>query len=166
MCCWVPLWLSGRTLAPRTRELYDGLWTRYIGPRLGGFTFPELTPTVIRIWHAGLVTAKRPGPVTVAKAYRLLRVVTNDAMRDGLLDRAPCTIRGAGVERSPEMRTVSPAQVAALVNACPQHLQAMVMTAAFTGLRWGELAGLCVGSVDLSGATIRVEREQRILKSR
>jgi hypothetical protein len=43
-----------------------------------------------------------PGPVTVAKAYRLLRTILNAAVEDGLLVRNPCTIKGAGVERSPE----------------------------------------------------------------
>ena len=151
-------WLSGRTLAPRTRELYDGLWSRYIAKTLGSCRFGELTPTAVRVWHSGLVTAARPGPVTVAKAYRLLCTVTNDAVRDGLLLRSPCTIRGAGSERSPEMRTITVEQVLALSKAMPAHLSVMVMVAAFSGLRWGELTGLTRGSVDTSAGTIRVHQ--------
>jgi hypothetical protein len=115
-------WLAGRTLAPRTRELYDGLWTRYISKTLGNLRFGELTPTAVRVWHSGLVTATRPGPVTVAKAYRLLSTVTNDAVRDGLLLRSPCAIRGAGSERSPEMRTITVAEVLTLSKAMPAHI--------------------------------------------
>lgn len=151
-------WLTGRALAPRTRELYDGLWTRYIGKTLGGLRFGELTPTTVRVWHSSLVTAARPGPVTVAKAYRLLNTVTNDAVRDGLLLRSPCTIRGAGSERSPEMRTITVQEVLALSRAMPEHLATMVIVAAFSGLRWGELTGLTRGSVDTSAGTIRVHQ--------
>jgi integrase len=138
--------------------LYDGLWTRYIGKTLGGLRFGELTPTAVRVWHSSLVAAARPGPVTVAKAYRLLNTVTNDAVRDGLLLRSPCTIRGAGSERSPEMRTITVDEVIALSKAMPSHLSAMVMVAAFGGLRWGELTGLARGAVDISAGTLRVHQ--------
>ena len=42
------------------------------------------------------------GPVTVAKAYRLLKAVLDTAVDDGLIRRNPCRIKGAGNEHSPE----------------------------------------------------------------
>lgn len=38
------------------------------------------------------------GPVTVAKAYRLLKAILNTAVDDGLIRRNPCRIKGAGTD--------------------------------------------------------------------
>ena len=47
------------------------------------------------------------------------------------------------------MRFATVAQVAALADAIPRRYRALVLVAAYTGLRWGELAGLRVKRVDL-----------------
>jgi integrase len=47
------------------------------------------------------------------------------------------------------MRFATVAEVAALADAIPQRFRALVLVAAYTGLRWGELAGLRVKRVDL-----------------
>ena len=58
--------------------------------------------------HQGHATEqKRPfGPVTVAKAYRLLHSIMNTAVEDGKIRRNPCRIKGAGQEYSPERPVV------------------------------------------------------------
>ncbi len=91
----------------------------------------------------------KPGPVTVAKAYRLLRSILNDAVEDGLLARNPCTIRGAGVERSPERPVASIAEVYGLADAIEDRYRLMVLLATFCGLRLGELLALRRDRVDL-----------------
>jgi site-specific recombinase XerC len=47
------------------------------------------------------------------------------------------------------MRLATVAQVTALADAIPRRYRALVLVAAYTGLRWGELAGLRVKRVDL-----------------
>lgn len=71
----------------------------------------------------------------------------------------PCTIKGAAPERSPEMRTAIIDQVAKLAEAVPPWYRALVLLAAYGGLRWGELAGLCRRHVDLAGGTVTVEQQ-------
>jgi hypothetical protein len=78
---------------------------------LGQCRFENLTTAAVREWHTALVRSEVPGPVTVAKAYRLLRTILNRAVEDGLLSRNPCIIRGAGVERSPERPVATIEQV-------------------------------------------------------
>jgi hypothetical protein len=81
-------WLENRPeLRPRTRELYGVLLRLHIGPDLGGCRFGSLTTAEVRAWHAALLRKGKPGPVTVAKAYRLLRCILNDAVEDGPLVR-------------------------------------------------------------------------------
>jgi integrase len=143
-------WLENRPeLRPRTRELYGGLLRLHIEPHLGKCRFGSLSTAEVRAWHAALLRQGKPGPVTVAKAYRLLRSILNDAVEDGLLVRNPCTIRGAGVERSPERPIASIAQVYGLADAIEDRYRLMVLLATFCGLRLGELLALRRDRVDV-----------------
>lgn len=113
----------------------------------------------MRAWRASLLRAGRPGPTTIAKAYRLLSSVMATAVVDNIVSRNPCIEKGAGVERSPEMRVVTPEQVAAIANAIEPRYRALVLTAAYAGCRWGELAALRQRSLDLLRGTLVVEEQ-------
>jgi integrase len=159
-------WLANRAdLRPRTRELYAGLFRLHIEPSLGGCRFDDLTSATVRAWHGRMLQAGKPGPVTVAKAYRLLRTVLNDAVEDGLLVRNPCTIRGAGVERSPERPTASVAQVYELADAIEPRYRLMILLATFCGLRLGELLALRRGTVNLLHRRLEVVEQLQELSS-
>ena len=45
-------------------------------------------------------------------------------------------VKGAGTEHHAEMQIATPEQVFALVNAVRATLEALVFTAAYSGLRW------------------------------
>jgi integrase len=95
-------------------------------------------------------------PSTVAKAYRLLSRILGAAVEAGYLLRNPCTVKGAGQERAPEMRFATVAQVAALADAINPRYRALILVAAYGGLRWGELVGLRVRRVDLLHGRVTV----------
>jgi integrase len=97
----------------------------------------------VRSWLAGLEGAA-VSPNTVAKAYRLLARIMDTAVEAGLIVRNPCSVKGAATERAPEMRVATVAQVAALAQAIDPRFRALVLVAAYAGLRWGELVGLRV----------------------
>lgn len=127
----------------------------------------RLSPAVVRAWEAaGRPMPPRPaadvpekaGRSAVTNAYRLLRAVLNVAVTDGLLDRNPCQIKGAGESRSAERGTASPAEVAALAAHMPRRLSAAVILAAWSGLRAGELFALARRHVNLEARTVTVER--------
>jgi integrase len=95
---------------------------------------------------------------TVAKTYRLLKAIMGTAVGDGIVQRNPCRVRGAGQDRSPERPVLSVGEVVALVEVMPERYRALVLLAAFGSLRWGELAALRRCDVDEEHGTIRVER--------
>ncbi len=144
-------WVNERPgLAPKTVVLYEGLFRLHIRPRLGAVELGDLTPQAVRSWRRDLLEAG-VGSVTVAKAYRLLKAIMNTAVDDELIRRNPCRIKGAGVERSPERQILTVEQVYVIAGAVRPWFSALVLLAAFTGLRWGELMALRRRHLDLDG---------------
>ncbi len=143
-------WLAAKVaLRTRTLELYRSNINRHIAPELGAVKLTDLSPTIIRRWHAGLASSGL-APATTAKVYRLLSAILATAVADEIVVRNPCVVKSAGVERSPERPIATVNQVYALAAL-------WFLTAAFTGLRWGELAGLQRRRVDLLHGVLRVE---------
>lgn len=143
-------------LAPRTVVLYEGLLRLHIEPTLGKLELSAVTPGRVRAWRSSLL-AGGVGQVTVAKTYRLLRAVMNTAVDDELIRRNPCRIKGAGREVTAERSVVSVEQVYRVAAAIERRWRALVLLAAFGGLRWGELAGLRRGRLDLKAGTVQVD---------
>ena len=81
------------------------------------------------------------------------------AVEAGLIVRNPCSVKGAATERAPEMRVATVAQVAALAEAIDPRFRALVLVAAYAGLRWGELVGLRAKRVDLLHGRITVSEQ-------
>ncbi len=158
-------WLADRPqLRPRTRELYDGLLRLHIIPSLGSVELRKLSPSAVRGWHSALLRAGQPGPPTVAKAYRLLHAILATATTDELIVKNPCVIVGAGVERAPERQVITVAQVWELAAAVEPRYRALVLMAAFTGLRRGELFGLTRSRIDLLHNTVTVAEQRQQLR--
>lgn len=136
---------DGEPLRPRTQELYRGLLKLHITPDLGDYELVRLTAPIVRRWHAALV--ENAGRTTGAKAYRLLRAVLHTAVADGAVARNPCNIRGAGEERSPERPVLTVEQVDLLAATVPPRFRALILVAAYSGLRLGELLALRRSSI-------------------
>jgi integrase len=157
---WAERWIQtrrgrdGAPLRPRTRALYEQLLRTHIVPELGAVKLHDLTPAIVRTWHAGLAGSTAP-----AKAYRLLRAMMSTAVDDELVARNPCRVKGAGVERAPERPLPTGDEVWRLADAIEPRFRALVLTAAFVGLRWGELIGLQRADVDLDARVVHVERQ-------
>jgi integrase len=159
-------WIAERPgLAPRTAALYEGLLRLHIDPALGSVDLVDLTPARVRAWRKDLLDSG-VGATTVAKCYRFLRSVLNTAVDDEVVRRNPCRIKGAGAEKSSERPVATPDQVLALAAAMPERWRALVLLAATTSLRWGELMALTRGNVDLESGTVRVVNAVSEVKGR
>jgi integrase len=156
---WAARWEATTVnLRANTQAAYRNLLRRYLLPTFGPMPLGDLDAMAVRAWLAKL---KRDGvgASTRAKSYRLLSRILGTAVESGYLARNPCTIRGAASEPAPEMRFATVTQVAALADAIPPRFRALVLVAAYTGLRWGELAGLRVRRVDLLHRQITVAEQ-------
>ena len=156
-------WVRDRRLKPRTDELYQGLLRNHVLPAFGNRPVGEIREPEVRRWHKELLTAgpsSSPpfGPVTVAKTYRLLHAIMATAADDGLIRRNPCRIKGAGQEDSPERPVVPVPSLVELLNRIPVRYRAMLLLATFASLRFGELAALHRGDIDLDRCSVQVVR--------
>ncbi|MEO3820995.1 tyrosine-type recombinase/integrase [Plantactinospora sp. B24E8] len=149
-------WIDHRPgLRVKTIELYRWLYRKCIEPSIGARNLDDITPGRVRAWYAELLAAG-VSATTAAKAYRLLRAVLNTAVDDELIRRNPCRIKGAGSEPTPERPAATVAQVLDLADRVPARYRALILLAAFTGLRYGELVALRRRHVDDQAATVTV----------
>ena len=127
---------------------------------LGDLPLEDVTPELIERWKATLTGSNR----TVTKYLVNLHGIFRRAMKVWGLPRNPV----AEVERpryrvSDDLDAFSPEEVHALVRAAGlQQDAAMFMTAAFTGLRLGELLALQWRDVDFAGEVIRVRHSYNV----
>lgn len=94
----------------------------------------------------------------MAAAYRLLRAIMSTAVEeDELIRRNPCRVKGADSYDHPERPTATVAEVYAIAEAIGKRWRALVLVAAFTSLRWGELIGLRRRHLDLDAGFVTVK---------
>ena len=77
-------------------------------------------------------------------------------------ERYPCLVRRAGVARSGERTTATLAQVEALAEAvAPRYrlLILLILLAAWSGARWGELVALSRDRLDLERGIMWIDRQ-------
>jgi integrase len=157
-------WLEQRpNIRPRTRESYESQLRLHILPVLGNTELAKITTRQVRSWNAAMLNAGRPGAITAAKCYRLLRTILGTAVADELLFKNPCVIKGAGVEKTPERPVATIDQIYEIADAIEPRLRAIVLTAAFTGLRLGELRALTRERVDLLHSRLKVVEQYQDL---
>jgi integrase len=151
---WLPERTAVRGLKPKTMSEYGRYLDRLIYPTLGQVRLKDFTPATVRTW-IGMLNAKTPR--INEHAYALLKEIFATAVQDELLDRNPCRER----MRKPVRHIGEPAsldELALLVTALPERLRLMIELAAWCALRFGEVAELRRGDIDLKNGVIRVTR--------
>ncbi len=131
---------EGQPIRPRTRAEYVRLLA---GPLkdLAVTPIEKLTPATVRTWYS--VELTKGTKTQTARAYGLLKAICKTAVVDGLLTRDPCQVRGgANATTGRRMEPPTSAELAKIVNAITPRFKAMVLLAAWGGLRYGELTEL------------------------
>lgn len=149
--------VKGKPLADRTRDHYRDLLDRFILPTFGDTPLTHITPDDVDRWYA-LVAIDRP--TYQAHAYALLRTILATAVDRSLITTAnPAKVRGGGsTSRARQVKPATLEELAIIAAAMPERRRLMVLLAAWTGLRFGELAELRRSDVDVKAATIHVRR--------
>ena len=157
---WVGEW-AGTTVDLRasTLERDASIVRNHLLPRFGPMPLAKITSTEVRTFVAEMLAASTHSPATVRKVGQILAKVMSSAVDAGLIGRSPCTGVRLPAEGSRQMRFLDPDEIEELADAMPEHYRPLVFTAAYAGLRWGELAGLKVERIDLLRQTITVTEQ-------
>ncbi|MEU3303368.1 tyrosine-type recombinase/integrase [Streptomyces sp. NPDC006678] len=152
-------WLRDRKLADRSRERNEAVIRLHIKPTSGAGTLADVTTSRVRAWRGNLLAAG-VGEPTVVKAYQILRAMMSTAVDDELIRRNPCRVKGADRYDVPERPVLTVPEVYAVADAIAPWYRLLVLLAAFTTLRFGELASLRRRDVDLTARVVLVQRAQ------
>jgi integrase len=127
---------------------------------LGHLRLEDVTPELLERWRATLEGSNR----TVAKNIVIVHGIFRRAMKVwGLPSNPAATVERPRVRVSDDIDAFSVEEVHALVRAAGSEQDAaMFLTAAFTGLRLGELLALRWSDVDYTGEAIRVRRSYNV----
>lgn len=150
-------WQAGRvSLRATTRAAEQSRLGSLVLPTFADYPVAAITAADVQAWIAGLHD-QGYSAATVAKAYRIVRAVLNIAVRDRLIPRSPID---GGIElpvsATTPMTVLTTGEIAALAEAVGPYWRTLILTAAGTGMRWGELAGLKTDRLDLLRRRINV----------
>jgi len=148
---------SGDVYKPSVIRSYDSSMRLHVldelgADKLGDVSRLELQDLADRLLAAGL------DPSTIRNALMPLRVVFRRAVSRGELGVNPATGLELPAVRGRRDRIASPEQAAKLIAAAPEDDRAIWATAAYAGLRCGELQALEHDDLDLGAGVIHVRR--------
>jgi len=137
-----------------TLKTNRGYMRRWVRPRWGSCTLDEITAVEVEAWLGGLDLARG----SRAKIRNVFSLLFKHACRYELFDRNPIRFvrQSARRRRTPDVLTG--AEIRLLVNNLPIRERTLVLLAASTGLRQGELFGLKWRDVDFEHGELNVIR--------
>ena len=153
---WVDRWLRIQDVGISTTNIRDYLLRRFIRPAWGDRALASLSNQEITEWENGLPAAVAVSRRTARDARSLLCTILGDAAaaRPPLIPYNPALRprnrgrkTGRRIERTPQRVWATPLEVllvaerAALLSGSADEFT-LVITMAYTGMRWGEAVGL------------------------
>lgn len=144
---WVEQWLPALDVEIRTEEGYRGMLRNHILPRWGTTELSAVSGIAVAAW--GKELRQRLAPATVSSIVKLFTMIMADAVLERLIAYNPIQPRRRGRAHTPrpaERIWAEPEEVLAVADQaahCYDPCGAfLIITAAWTGARWGELTGL------------------------
>jgi len=161
---YADLWLEtrktkGRELRPTTRRQYRMLLDKFILPTFGDEPIDRISNEAVNAWYDALA----PGRETIrAQSYSLLRTIFASAASERphpWIPYNPAHIRGAGsTKRAHQVQPASLDELRIIVEALPDRYKLMALLAAWCAMRFGELAELRRGDIDLRTNRVKIRR--------
>lgn len=156
---WRDSWMD---LEPKTRAGYESILRTHLLPEFGDRRVSAITPARVESYLRRLTDAgMKPG--TVRSVYAALRAALNTAVRLRMIAANPCIGVKLPRAHAHEMLFLGAEQVATLAEAIHPHFRVLVYTAAYTGLRAGELGGLRRRDLDLLRGRLTVSQSLKDL---
>lgn len=172
---WLDKWLEEYKkgqLKPTTYESYKAIVDIHIKPALGGIPLAKLQPHMLQaFYNEKLENGRADGKGGLSTrmvhyCHTIIHQALKQAVKEGLLPRNPAEATSPPAVKNKQMRPLTEEELLKFLDvAKDDRLYAAYVVAATTGLRRGELLGLCWDCVDLEQGVIVVKRQLLILKN-
>jgi integrase len=156
-----PAWLSRKQsdVAPSNYRTLESAWRIHVKPVWGATRVADVDLAAVERWIATM--RKASAPTIVIRAYGVLSGILDDAVKSRRLTANP----SRGVENLPHKTGkrrvyLTVEDVARLAAESGQH-RALVLTLAYTGIRWGEAVALRVRDVQFLRRRLSVHEQRR-----
>lgn len=155
LSAWVDVWMPAHTASEATTAKYTSMLRTHILPTFAHHRLDAISRTDVKAFARDLMVDL--APASVRSIVTLLGLILREAMDEHYLlfdPTARLRLREGPAEPHP---VATPAQVLAIADRMlDSHMRLLVITAAYTGMRFGELAGLSRHHVHLDRGAIHV----------
>jgi integrase len=153
---WWEEWFPAQDWRPNTHEAYAQQWRRHIGPRWGHTALADIKPIKVQRWLKELREQYAASTVTII--ISAMTGALEDAVYNKLIDSSPMPPKGRRGRKAPA--SVKPKRPGVVIR--PYELaeillrlddpadRLLVVTTAFTGMRWSEVAAMRRQYLELS----------------
>lgn len=138
---WIREWSHAHRVAHITWATYDSHIRNHILPRWSGTALGDIRRIAVKGW---VNTTLRPN-MSDKRSQDILvlfSMILGEAVDEGLIGANPCRKLHISFDGRPERPHAATDEVDALAGRMSPDSGLMTITDAYTGLRWGELAGL------------------------
>ncbi len=129
---------------------------KHLKPRFGALDLRKISLKDVDDYKKDRM-AEKASNATINRERSFLKAVLNRAVKWGVIDKNPIQ----GMESLPEQhlfnRYLSIDETLALMESCESHLKPMIVTAVYTGLRWGNVRKLRWDEVDFENSIISLK---------
>lgn len=161
---WLAIWLDEycEAIKPRTKTLYKNTIEYRIQPFLGAVRLFDLTPVILQDFYNKSIQGKYRGLAAIsAKTLRNIHGIIHKALQQagavGYIKSNPADACVLPKAQRRELHPLNETQTKAFMKAIEcDPFRRLFLVALFTGMREGELLGLCWDSVDLTTGTITI----------
>lgn len=160
---WRESW-PGR-IEPSTQLRYEQTLRLHVLPEFSSRPIGQIDRAAVQRWVNRMTADGKPSG-TVRAAYTTLRAALNQAVRLGLIRSNPATRIDVPRQGTSEMLTLTPSEVVRLAEHIHPYYRVLTYTAAYTGLRAGELLALQRQDFDPLRKELRVNRALKDLNGK
>ena len=159
---WKETWVD---LEPKTKAGYESIIEKRLLPEFGSRKVSGITTTLVQK-YVNRLSAEGLSPATVRNVYACMRTALNAAVAHRQILVNPCLGVKLPRMRREEMLFLEADEVRALADAITPYYRVLILTAAYTGLRAGELLALRRADVDLLRGVLHVRQALKDVNGR
>lgn len=152
-----PAWLAAKktSLKPSSYSPIETAWRLRVRPTWGKWELSDIRHTDVRAWVSQL--SKEVGATVTIRTYGVLASILDDAVYDGRIATNPARVAKIGLPKKMRGKHgyLTHDEVIRLARASgPNKL--LLLTLAYTGIRWGEAVALEVKDIDAARGRLHI----------